>query len=93
MWGHLHLAPSEVTDCLLSPSGAPFLHLSQNQEDRHRCLCEGDPGRGLVGGGALDPLWPRGAVQPSVRQCLPTPISYCQPGLGHPGGIQGAAPA
>lgn len=70
MWEHLHLAPSKVTDCLLSPSGAPFLHLAQNQEDRHRCLCEGDPGRGLVGGGALDPLWPHGAAQPSAVAVL-----------------------
>lgn len=38
--------------------GAPLLHLAQNQEDRHRCLREGDPGRRLIGAGPRTPLRP-----------------------------------
>lgn len=68
------------------PSGAPLLYLTQNQEDRHRCLCEGDPGRGLIDDGA-----PR-SPDPLLGQCLPTPISYCHAGLGHSGRSRGGGP-
>lgn len=53
-----------LTPCSVPP-GAPILHLTQNQEDRHRCFCEEDPGRGLVG----DPT----AQRPLRGRCLPTP--------------------
>ncbi|XP_036134279.1 dual specificity mitogen-activated protein kinase kinase 3 isoform X2 [Molossus molossus] len=61
--------------------GASLLHLTQNQEDSHRCLCEGDPGGGRVDG-------PPGSPEPA-GQCSPAPISCCHAGLGHSGRTRG----
>lgn len=65
VWG-VGAPPPYAFSC--SPPGAPFLHIAQNKEDRHHCFCEGDPGRGLIGGRALDPTL---ALQhPSARAVL-----------------------
>lgn len=40
------LHPQKLCLCFLP--GTPFLHLAQNEEDGHCCLCEGDPGRGFI---------------------------------------------
>lgn len=40
--------------------------------------------------GPWTPLWPSSVPQPSLPgQCLPTPVSYCHPGLGCLGKNQG----
>ena len=57
--------PSPPKLCLCFLPGTPFLHLAQNEEDGHCCLCEGDSGRGFIEIGPR-PHWPASIPYPSA---------------------------